>query len=474
MWSAIDKFASQGLGLIIGIILARLLSPKEFGLIGMLTIFISVSTVFVNSGFSQALIRSKNATDDDFSTVFWYNLGVAILFYSLLFFASPLIGNFFNEPILAPMVRVLGLGVIVNALSATQRTKLIKRIDFKLQTRISIISTIGAGIVGITMAYKGFGVWSLVTKTLLDFLITTILLWFWNKWMPNLIFDKRSFKDLFGFGSKLLATDILHVSWRNIYYVVIGKFFPAATLGFYMRAELFKSFPSESISFLVAGVSFPVLSELQDDKEKFTAALRRFIKSTALFTFSAMLGLAAISESLVFSLLGAQWEQTILYLQLFCFYGLIFPVHGLNSNILKVIGRSGLLFRLELLNKILTIPTIFIGVYWGIEAMIIGIGINKFLIYLYNAKRIEPFTGYRLIKQLRDLAPSLIISIFVFFATFLIKWLCNADHTTTLILQILTGSVAFVLVNEIFKLEEYLYLRTIVFEKIKEIKPGKN
>ena len=219
---------------------------------------------------------------------------------------------------------------------------------------------------------------------------------------------------------------------------------------------------------MVAGVSFPVLSELQDDKEKLTATLRRFIKSTALFSFSAILGLAAISESLVFSVLGKQWEQTIIYLQLFCFYGLIFPVHGLNSNILKVTGRSGLLFKLELLNKILAIPTIFIGVYWGIEAMIIGIGVNKFINYLINAKWIEPFTGYRLTRQFRDLTPSLMISFIVFFASFFVKWLSNTGHTATLILQILTGFVAFVLVNEVIKLDEYTYLREIVIRKLKK------
>lgn len=267
-WSFIDQFANLLISFIVGIILARILTPREFGLIGMITIFIAISESFINSGFSNALIRKNDATDTDYSTVFYYNLAVGILFYLILFFTAPLISNFFNEPQLTRIIKALGLILIIDSLTIIQRTILTKRIDFKLQTRISIISSLGSGIIGIVMAFEGFGVWSLVVQRLSKQALNSLFLWIWNKWRPSLIFSMKSFKELFSFGSKLLLSGLIDTIFRHVYKLIIGKFYSAQDLGYYTRAEEFKKLPSQTLNSVVGRVSYPVLSSIKDDRER--------------------------------------------------------------------------------------------------------------------------------------------------------------------------------------------------------------
>ena len=242
LWSFVDTIAGQGITFIIGIILARILSPREFGLIGMITVFIAISESFINSGFSSALIRKKDCTNIDFSTVFYFNLAAGILFFLILFFTAPFIAAFFNEPQLTAIVQVLGIVLIIDSLTLIQRTILTKRIDFKLQARISVIASLGSGVIAIVMAYKGFGVWSLVAQRIAKQGLNSIFLWLWNRWKPLLVFSMQSFKELFGFGSKLLVSGLIDTLYRNIYYLIIGKFFSAQELGYYTRADEFNAF----------------------------------------------------------------------------------------------------------------------------------------------------------------------------------------------------------------------------------------
>ena len=246
-WSFIDNFSKLGITFIVGIILARLLEPREFGLVGMTTIFIAISQSIIDSGFTQALIRKQNCTQKDYSTVFYFNLVNGIVFYLVLFFAAGLISHFFNEPKLALIIQVLALSLIINSLAIVQRARLTKEINFKLQTKISIIATTLSGIIGIWMAYTGYGVWSLVIKSLAGFAFTSILLWSWNKWIPHLVFSKDSFKEMFSFGSKLLVSGLIDTTYRNIYLLIIGKYFSATELGYYTRADQFKNLPSRTL-----------------------------------------------------------------------------------------------------------------------------------------------------------------------------------------------------------------------------------
>lgn len=243
LWSFIDNFSNLGIQFIIGIILARILSPKEFGLIGMLTIFIAVSQSFINSGFSQALIRKKDPSQADYSTVFYFNIIIGIVCFLILFFCAGLISRFFKEPQLKLLVQVLGLSLIINSFTIIQQTILTRKIDFKLQAKISIISSVVSGIVGLGMAFAGYGVWSLVIKTITMYSITSIFLWLWNGWKPVLVFSIQSFKELFSFGSNLLVSGLIDTIYRNVYYLVIGKYFSAQELGYYTCADQFNTLP---------------------------------------------------------------------------------------------------------------------------------------------------------------------------------------------------------------------------------------
>ncbi len=267
-WSALDGFANQGIQFLVGIILARLLTPHEFGLIGMLTIFIALSQSFIDSGFANALIRKQDCTQVDYSTVFYFNFVVSIIIYFVLFFSASSISVFFNEPQLELLLQVFGIGLILNAIGTIQRTILTKEINFKLLMRISIVSSIISGIIAITLAYNNFGVWSLVVLTLSRFGFNSLLLWLWGKWMPNLVFSYASFKELFSFGSKLLMSGLLDATYRNIYFLVIGKYFSSIELGYYTKADQFKAIPSQYLTMIIQRVSYPLLSNIQEEIEK--------------------------------------------------------------------------------------------------------------------------------------------------------------------------------------------------------------
>ncbi len=335
-WSFIDDFAKLGITFVSGIILARLLTPREYGLIGMTTIFIAISQSFIDSGFRQALIRKGDCTQADYSTVFYFNLFVSFIFYLLLFVFAGTIGQFFKEPKLPAIIRVLGIGLIINALTLVQQTQLIKDINFRLQTRISVISAIISGIIGITMAYTGYGVWSLVATTLSGSFVTMLLLWLWRKWRPSLLFSWASFKEMFAFGSRLLISGLIDTVNRNIYNLIIGKYFSAADLGYYTRAVTFTNLPSQNLTGVVQRVSYPVLTTMQDDPQRLRAAYRKLIQNTMLISFVLMLGMAAVAEPMVITLVGEQWRPSIDYLQLLCFVGMFYPLHAINLNMLQV------------------------------------------------------------------------------------------------------------------------------------------
>jgi teichuronic acid exporter len=445
--------------------MARLLSPREFGLIGIVTIFLALSQSFIDSGFTQALIRKKNCSQADFSTVFYFNLAVSILLYFLLFCSAELISRFFNEPQLKLIVQVVGLGLIINAFSIVQRARLTKRIDFKLQTKITILASLVSGVTGIIMAFSGYGVWSLVLKSLTGFVFTSFLLWLWNKWKPGLIFSLNSFREMFSFGYKLLLSGLIDTAYRNIYLLVIGKYFSATELGFYSRANQFSSIPSSNITGIVHRVSYPVLSEIRDDIPKLKAVYKKMIKSTMLITFILMFGMAAIAEPMVNTLIGEKWLPSVIYLQLLCFVGMFYPLHSINLDMLNIQGRSDLFLRLEIIKKTLAIPIIVIGVFFGIKIMIVGMIVISFISYYLNSYYSGRFIGYSIVDQIKDLIPALFLSVFVNGLVFLAGVLISAAPVIILILQILLGVILTIGLCELLKFKDYLYIKEILVEK---------
>jgi len=466
-WSFLDNIVVQGVGFITGIILARLLSPREFGLVGMVTIFIALGQSFVDSGFTQALIRKKECTQADYSTVFFFNVLVGIAWYILLLVSAGSIAGFFSQPELTGLVPVLGLGVVINAFSIIQTTQLTKRIDFKLQTRISVVSSILSGIIAVVLAFRGFGVWSLVVLSLARNILNTLFLWFWNKWKPSLVFDLTSFKKLFGFGSKLLLVGLIDTTYRNIYLAVIGKFFSAADLGFYTRADQFNQLPSQNLTAIVQRVSYPVLSSISDDFPAMKSAYKKLIKSTMLISFVLMIGLAAVAEPMVLTLIGEQWLVSAEYLQLLCFGGMLYPLHALNLNMLSVQGRSDLFLRLEIIKKALAVPVIIVGINFGIKVMIIAMIVNSLIAYYINSYWSGRFIGYSMLEQVRDILPSFMLASAVGLMVFFTGHLMAASPIITLAVQILVGSLLTIGIAELIQLDSYTYMKRTVLDQIK-------
>lgn len=470
LWSFVDTIAGQGITFIVGIILARILSPREFGLIGMITVFIAVSESFINSGFSSALIRKKDCTNIDFSTVFYFNLAAGILFFLILFFTAPFIAGFFDEPKLKPIVQVLGIVLIIDSLTLIQRTILTKRIDFKLQARISVIASLGSGVIAIVMAYKGFGVWSLVAQRIAKQGLNSIFLWLWNRWKPLLVFSMQSFKELFGFGSKLLVSGLIDTLYRNIYYLIIGKFFSAQELGYYTRADEFQRIPSQNLNGIIGRVSYPVLASIQDDKLRLKNNYQKLIRSTMFITFILMLGMAAAAEPMIITLIGEKWRPSIIYLQMLSFVGMMYPLHALNLNMLQVSGRSDLFLKLEVIKKILAIPTIVIGVIWGIKIMILGMMVNTLVAYYLNSYWSGRFIGYSFKQQVVDILPSFGLALTMAIFVYILGTFLPFSYLWVLIIQIIAGALFILLFCEITRFRDYLFVKEIVIEKLKDIR----
>lgn len=466
IWNAVSNFSTSGIEFIVGIILARLLTPKEFGLIGTITIVIVLSEVFINSGFNQALIRKQNCTQKDYSTAFFFNFFVAVfLFFVLLVTAQP-ISLFFDNSDLKPLIQVLGFGLIISSFTLVQQATLTKRIDFKLQTKVNLTASILSGIVGIGMALTGFGVWSLVARSLSNRGLISIFLWVWNKWKPEWIFSKESFKELFGFGSKLLASGLIGTLLNNINYIVIAKYFTQENLGYFTRAEGFKNIVSQNIMSVATTVSYPVLATVQNDKIKLKNYFRKMLTNTFFVIIVILSGIAATSESLIVTLIGEKWLPSVELLQLLCLVGTIAPLNSMNVNILNVVGRSDLYLKLQLIVQVLAIPNIVIGILLGVKALIIGmfiISLIGYIIFNYNSNK---YLNYSLKEQIKDILPSFILGVNMGVVVYLFGHFTSFNPLLTFFSQIIVGAVIIIFSGEVFKIKEYRTIKDILKNKI--------
>ena len=411
VWSAIENFAAKGVQFILGIVLARILVPEDYGLIGMIMIFLAISATFVDSGFSKALIQKKNRDEKDFSTVFYFNIAIAACFYAILYFIAPLIADFYNQEILISLVRVIGLIIIINSLAVVQRSKFTINIDFKTQTKASLLSVTISGIFGIYLAYSGYGVWALVFQAITRAFLNVALLWYFSKWMPRDGFHYDRFKSLFSFGSKLLIARLIDTVYKNIYLITIGKLFSASELGFYTRAKQLNDFPSANITSILQRVTFPLLSGIQDDNVRLKENYRLIIKLSALIVFPLMIGLAALAKPIIILILTEKWLNSVWMLQLLCFAGMWYPIHSLNLSVLNVKGRSDLFLRLEIIKKVIITIVLIVSIPFGIKAMIIGQIITSVLGLVINTYYTNLIISYNLIQQLSDIFGVLIVSI---------------------------------------------------------------
>lgn len=466
-WSAADALLGQGVTFIVGLVLARLLSPDEYGLIGICLIFTTVLNGIVDSGFSNALIRKKDVTDEDYNTMFTTNMAISIVLYVFLFISAPLVSDFFHRVELTALVRVTGLVLFCNALSITQVTILAKKIDFKTKTKASLVSAVVSGVMGIVMAFMGFGVWSLVAQQLSRQLLYTLCLWVLNKWWPKFTFYNDSFKYMWGFGWKLLVSGILNNVWNQLYQVVIGRCYTSSTLGHYTRANECASIFSSNLTTIIQRVTFPVLSELQDDKKKLLVSYRKLIKVSMFVTVICMFALGAMAEPMIYSLIGPQWHQAATFLPFICITMSLYPLHAINLNMLQVQGRSDLFLYLEIVKKIITLIPIFIGAFVGVYWMLCASIFTGFIAFLLNSWFTGKFLNYSSWQQLKDVLPSYLIALFIGFIVYLLKFL-PLSYNLIFPLQILATIIFGWIVNRIINLEEYCEIKNIVLTVIKK------
>lgn len=455
-WSSVERFSNQGVQFVFSIILARLLSPSDFGIIAMITIFFAVAQSFVDSGFSNALVRKTDRREEDLSTCFYFNIAVGLAAYIVLFLIAPFVATFYNQPILSPIIRITGLGVVLNSLCVVQQALFTIKIDFKSQAKVTLSATLISGIVGVIFAYRGYGVWALVWQGVASSIVRMGLLWLMSKWYPKTGFSKSSFDYLFGYGSKLLASGLLDTIYNNIYPIVIGKFYTPAQLGNYSRALSFAQLPSSNITSILQRVTFPVLSTIQDDMPRLQTNYRRLLKLSAFIVFPLMMGLAAVTFPLIRIVLTPKWEGCSFYLQIICFALMWYPIHAINLNLLQVKGRSDLFLRLEVIKKIVGVCIMCITIPLGITALCVGMVVSSFIALFINTFYTGKLMDIGYLKQMRDLLPVLINSLLMGGVVFI-----SIQFITNDVLKLIVGGIIGVL---FYIFSSYIFTRAELAE----------
>lgn len=470
-WSAIEQFGFLGIQFITTIIIARILTPADYGLIGLLTIFTALGMTITDSGFGQALIQKKDVTEIDYSTVFYTNLVLGLIIYFILYLCSPLIANFFHTPELEKISKWVFLVFPINSIGIIQYTIITKNVNFKALTKISVISSIISGIFGISLAYNGMGVWALVYQNILYYFLKSILLWYYNHWKPSLNFSFKSFKNLFGFSSNLLGTSMIIILFNNLYTVLIGRFYAINEVGYYNQAYRFENIPASTLTTIIQRVSYPILSTIQNDNERLKSGYRKIINQAVFFNFPLMIGLIVIGHNLFDVLLTAKWLPAVPYFQLLCVYGALFPLQSINVNILKVKGKGGTLLKLEILRRIIMILVILITIKHGIIVLLIGNIFTSVLSISINMYVCGKEINLKILEQIHDIIPYLLASIISSGAMFLIDLLIQPVNLIfALIIQIIIGAIIYLALSEILKLRAYLEIKEIIKMKKNEKK----
>lgn len=464
VWSSVERFSVQGIQFLVMIVMARLLTPKDYGLVGMVAIFIAVAQSLVDSGFSQALIRKQNRTETDNSTVFYFNIVVGILLYLVLFAIAPLVADFYDSPELTALMRVICLSVVFNSFVVVQRALLTVNIDFKTQAKASLTAAVVSGVIGIGMAYSGFSYWSIVAQQLVNLGLNTLLLWIFTRWRPRWIYSWGSFRELFTFGSKLMVSGLLDVVYRNMYLLVIGKVFTASSLGYYTRANQFAEFPSSNLTGIMQRVTYPVLCQIQDDDERLAQIYRRFLRLSAFLIFPLLVGLSAVAEPFVLLLLKEQWLFAATLLQIICFAMMWYPIHAINLNLLQVKGRSDLFLRLEIIKKAIAVLILCVTIPMGLIAMCVGQILSSLIALIINTNYTGKLIQVGFLRQMRDLLPTLLLSLSMWGVVYGITS-CLSGTIPQLIVGIVAGMVYYIALSALFHFPELKELYSIIRRK---------
>lgn len=464
-WSALEQFGNQIIGFGISVILARLLLPEEFGLIAMLAVFMALAKTLIDSGLTQSLIRTENPDDADYSTVFYFNLAGSIVIYAIIYMAAPYIADFYSQPQLTSITRVFSVVFIINAFAAIQNTRLTKLMDFRTLMLVSTPSLIISGIVGVVLALKGYGVWSLVWSRIAQALAATIQLWYWAKWKPLWLFSTEKFKQHFNFGFKLTLSGILDTIFVNAYPIIIGKFFAPAQVGFYMKANDLQMRPVGVISGVVRKITYPLFSQIQNDDVRLKSVYKRIMQMVIFLVAPTLIFLAVLAEPIFRFLYTEKWLPAVPYIQILCVTGILYPIHDYNLQILNVKGRSDLFLKLEVIKKILLILIILISFQFGIYGLLYSSVVFSFLAFIINTHYTGKFINYTAWQQTKDLLPTILLALISGLAIY------GTDHYllaldfhdfTRIVLGSLTSLITFTFLSWVFKLESMYELKTIL------------
>ncbi len=466
MWTFGQQFGTQAISFFVSIVLARILLPKEFGLIGMIGVFIGIGTSLVNSGLTQSLIRTQEPDEEDYSTVFFFNLLGSFFIYWILFFFAPLIASFFSQPILILIIRIYCLTFIISAFSEVQLTKLTKEMNFKLQMTIAIPSLIGSGLLGMLLAYKGYGVWSLVWMGLCQSFLNTVQLWIRTGWAPTFVFNMTKFRYHLKFGYKLTISGLLDTIFTNIYQIIIGRFFLPAQVGFYTRADSLKQLPVSNISVALNKISYPLFASIQNDNVRLKKGYKQIMQMVIFLVAPVLVILGVLAEPLFRFLFTEKWLPAVPYFQILCITGILHPIHSYNLNILNVKGRSDLFLKLEVLKKILIVIVILISIRFGILGLIWGQVVTSVLAFFINTYFSGKFLDYSAWEQIKDIFPL----IFLAFIAGAIVWSLDLEiHGSGDIFRIFIGGVVGILTYLgmciILKVESFYELKKIILRK---------
>lgn len=461
-WTAIEKFSIQGVNFLLGIVVARLLTPADYGLIGMLGIFFAISQTLIDSGFSNALIRKLDCTEKDYSTVFYFNIVVSAFCSLALFFASPLIALFFKQPVLEQITRVYCVNLFLGSLCGVQYAKLTRDVNFKPQAQVNFISALLSGLIGLLLAYLGYGVWALVWQSIAANVIRTVAMFSIVRWWPSLIFSKESFKELFGYGSKLMASGLLHTFYSELSTILIGRFYTPAALGNYSRGTSIASMPCNTLSGMVQRVTFPIFAKLQNDDERLIAVYRKYMKLIGMVLCFMCVLLAFIAKPLVLILLTQKWIGAVIFLQVFSFAVMFDPLCSLNLNLLQIKGRSDLFLRLEVIKKTISIAMLLCAVPFGVLAICIMKVIYTQIAVAINTYYTGKLFGIGYLKQLTDFLPYLFYSVLACSVIVVLSFVCS-NNWAIIISGILLSTLFYLIILRLRKDDIYLeYVAPIV------------
>ena len=463
-WSAIERFSVQGIHFLMTIIISRYVLPEEYGLIAMLAIFIAIANSLIDSGFSSALIQKNDRTETDYSTVFYFNFIVSIGLYFFLWFLSPYIANFYQEPRLELLTKIIGVNLIIRSIGIIQNAKLTIALDFKTISKASFIGAIMGGVIGVIMAIQGMGVWALITQTLISSFVQTFLLWIYTKWIPLFIFSKSSFSKLFSFGSKLLVSGILHTLYLNMYTLVIGKFYNISDVGYFNRANSLAQYPSNFIIGIANRVYYPILCEKQNDVKEFDIVFYQYLRMACFIIFPLSIGMITLARPLIISLLTEQWSGAIIPLQIIACAYILYPIIMINNQPFLCLNNTGLFLKLEIIKKIVAVLFLFIAINFDYYILCLSILLYNVFDVIITVYYVNKFFSASFIKQIKKISDIALSSIMMGVVVFLFVLNSPFNASLTLIIGIFICVISYFIVNYVLKIEEFIILMNNIYK----------